>query len=110
MQANRPPQAPFSGPVLGCRDYRWMDYPAREGQHKAHPQDASVQTYRGHHVLRTLMRARFSPMHSTGQAFIYTGSFDGSMHIYGAGMSVQRYVRVQGMHECACVMRAPSSH
>lgn len=61
-----------------------MDYPAREGRPQCHPQDGSVQTYRGHHVLRTLMRARFSPMHSTGQAFLYTGSFDGSMHIYGA--------------------------
>ena len=61
-----------------------MDYPARDGHPKAHPQDAALQTYRGHHVLRTLMRARFSPMHSTGQAFIYTGSFNGSMHIYGA--------------------------
>ena len=43
-----------------------MDYPAREGRPQCHPQDGSVQTYRGHHVLRTLMRARFSPMHSTG--------------------------------------------
>ena len=95
----------FSGPVLGCRDYRWMDYPARNGHPKAHPQDAAVQTYRGHHVLRTLMRARFSPMHSTGQAFIYTGSFDGSMHIYGA-CRVGAVVLASTGAVCECVRDA----
>jgi WD repeat-containing protein 23 len=30
-------------------------------------------TYRGHSVLHTLVRAHFSPEHTTGQRFIYTG-------------------------------------
>jgi len=39
-------------------------------------------TYRGHKVLQTLIRAYFSPVHTTGQKYIYTGSYDGSVYIY----------------------------
>lgn len=55
------------------------------GLHKEikHPQDCSLQTYRGHTVLETLIRAYFSPEHSTGQKYIYTGSKKGGIHIYG---------------------------
>jgi len=42
-----------------------------------HPADVSLMTYRGHHVLKTLIRAYFSPAHSTAQRFIYAGSADG---------------------------------
>lgn len=35
--------------------------------------DTSLMTYRGHSVLRTLIRCRFSPSFSTGQRYIYTG-------------------------------------
>ena len=48
-----------------------------------HPHDISVQTFRGHTVLQTLIRAYFSPAHSTGQRFVYTGSADGTVRIYG---------------------------
>ena len=48
-----------------------------------HPHDVSVQTFRGHKVLQTLIRAYFSPAHSTGQRFVYTGSADGTAQIYG---------------------------
>lgn len=41
-------------------DYRWMDYPPQEKGVK-HPRDLSVATYRGHSVLRTLIRCYFSP-------------------------------------------------
>lgn len=37
---------------------------------------------RGHSVLQTLIRAYFSPAHSTGQRYIYTGSHSGKVHIY----------------------------
>jgi len=49
-----------------------------------HPEqpDESVMSYRGHKVFQTLIRCRFSPAHSTGQRYIYTGSFDGSVYIY----------------------------
>ena len=39
-------------------------------------------TYVGHSVARTLIRARFSPLHSTGQRFIVSGSASGSIFIY----------------------------
>ncbi|CAA7388679.1 unnamed protein product [Spirodela intermedia] len=62
-------------------DYRWMKYP--EGAKLVrHPSDQSLATYRGHSVLRTLIRCYFSPARSTGQRFIYTGSSDHSVYIY----------------------------
>lgn len=64
------------------RDYRWADFPAR-GYIVPHPHDVSVQAFRGHSVLQTLIRAYFSPAHSTGQRYVYTGSADGSVRIYG---------------------------
>ncbi|GAB4851207.1 hypothetical protein Ancab_030501 [Ancistrocladus abbreviatus] len=62
-------------------DYRWMDYPARLIEEK-HPQDQSLATYRGHSVLRTLIRCYFSPAYSTGQKYIYSASNDGCVYIY----------------------------
>ena len=64
-------------------DYRWMGYPAR-GRVVTHPHDGAVQTFRGHTVMGTLIRAYWSPLHTTGQRYIYTGSYDGMVHIYGA--------------------------
>ncbi|KAF0694974.1 Aste57867_14197 [Aphanomyces stellatus] len=63
-------------------DYRWEEYPGNVQGHKPHPQDQSVMTYRGHAVKETLIRCYFSPMHSTGQRFIYSGSADGEVVIY----------------------------
>ncbi|TVU17888.1 hypothetical protein EJB05_33948 [Eragrostis curvula] len=62
-------------------DYRWMSFPS-EAHHFRHPDDQSLATYRGHSVLRTLIRCYFSPTHSTGQRYIYTGSSDKSVYIY----------------------------
>ena len=59
-----------------------MEYPAREFAIR-HPMDNSLMTYRGHQVLQTLIRAYFSPVHSTAQRFIYAGSADGSIQIWG---------------------------
>jgi len=39
-------------------------------------------TYRGHSVLNTLIRCRFSPPDSTNQRFIYTGCAAGRVVIY----------------------------
>jgi len=47
-----------------------------------HKDDQSIMTYRGHKVLQTLIRCRFSPRFSTGQKYIYSGSFDGSVYVY----------------------------
>lgn len=41
--------------------------------------DTSLMTYRGHSVLRTLIRCRFSPAFSTGQRYIYTGCANGKV-------------------------------
>jgi WD repeat-containing protein 23 len=59
-------------------DYRRGNYP---GVPRLHPNDSSVMTYRGHKVLRTLIRCHFSPPSNTGQRYIYTGSADGRAHV-----------------------------
>lgn len=41
-------------------DYRWMEYPSYARRLK-HPHDQSLATYKGHSVLRTLIRCYFSP-------------------------------------------------
>ena len=41
--------------------------------------DTSLMTYRGHSILRTLIRCRFSPAFSTGQRYIYTGCAAGKV-------------------------------
>ncbi|KIY50649.1 WD40 repeat-like protein, partial [Fistulina hepatica ATCC 64428] len=61
-------------------DYRYSRYPPP--RYKAHPKDCSVMTYRGHAVLHTLIRCRFSPAETTGGKYIYSGSFDGRIHIW----------------------------
>lgn len=62
-------------------DYRWMDYPV-QARNLRHPYDQSVATYKGHSVLRTLIRCYFSPEYSTGQKYIYTGSHDSNIYVY----------------------------
>ncbi|XWS36243.1 hypothetical protein CRYUN_Cryun20dG0068800 [Craigia yunnanensis] len=75
-------------------DYRWMDYPPQARDLK-HPCDQSVATYKGHSVLRTLIRCYFSPEYSTGQKYIYTGSHDSHVYIYdlvtGAQVAVLKH-------------------
>ena len=66
-------------------DYRWMEYPPfskHDIAFKGHPDDASIMTYRGHAVLETLIRSYFSPLHTTGQRYIYSGSHDGRVYVY----------------------------
>ncbi|EFJ51643.1 hypothetical protein VOLCADRAFT_103278 [Volvox carteri f. nagariensis] len=62
-------------------DYRWQEYPGTSRVVK-HPLDSSVQTFRGHTVQSTLIRAYFSPAHTTGQRFVYTGCATGGVHVY----------------------------
>ncbi|KAL8515470.1 hypothetical protein ACS0TY_014239 [Phlomoides rotata] len=62
-------------------DYRWMEYP-EQAKFFRHPLDLSLATYKGHSVLRTLIRCYFSPAYSTGQKYIYTGSADSSVYVY----------------------------
>lgn len=39
-------------------------------------------TYRGHAVLQTLIRAYFSPGHTTGQRYIYAGNAEGDILVW----------------------------
>lgn len=63
-------------------DYRYQSYPGRNRLPVTHPHDTSVMTYRGHMIMETLIRCYFSPLHSTAQKYIYTGSADGRVYIY----------------------------
>jgi WD40 repeat protein len=61
-------------------DYRWEAYPSISPV--IHPEDCSIKTFRGHSVLRTLIRCHFSPVYSTGQRYGYTGSANGIVKVY----------------------------
>ena len=61
-------------------DYRFA--PFEEDDYKPHPHDCSLVTFRGHKVLKTLIRCHFSPPNSSNSRYVYTGSFDGKVYIY----------------------------
>lgn len=77
-------------------DYRYPPFPRPKWL--AHPKDCSVMTFRGHSVMRTLIRCHFSPAETTGQQYIYSGSADGQIHIWSLdGRVVQVLDRSQTM-------------
>uniref|UniRef100_A0A060T0Z4 ARAD1C12320p n=1 Tax=Blastobotrys adeninivorans TaxID=409370 RepID=A0A060T0Z4_BLAAD len=61
-------------------DYRYEPY--HGPRVSKHPRDRSVMTYGGHAVRKTLIRARFSPLESTGGQYVYSGSADGCVYIW----------------------------
>jgi WD repeat-containing protein 23 len=61
-------------------DYRFAPYD--EEEYEAHPHDCSLVTFRGHKVLKTLIRCHFSPPGSTDGRYVYSGSHDGSVYIW----------------------------
>jgi WD40 repeat protein len=64
-------------------DYRWQSVPTSSCRRtRKIDGDTSVMTYRGHLVLHTLIRAHFSPEHTTGQRYIYTGCARGNCIVY----------------------------
>lgn len=63
-------------------DYRWETVPRRSPRLQNVIGNDAVMTYRGHRVLHTLLRAKFSPAHTTGQQFIYAGCATGSVVVY----------------------------
>ncbi|KAF9404598.1 hypothetical protein BGZ76_006897, partial [Entomortierella beljakovae] len=73
-------QAKASPPRMSGFDYRDESY-RRSKSYKVKG-DCSVMTFQGHKVLRTLIRCHFSPVSSTGQRYLYTGSADGMIAIY----------------------------
>jgi len=50
--------------------------------YRPHPHDCSLVTFRGHKVLKTLIRCHFSPPGSTDSRYVYSGSYDGSVHVW----------------------------
>ncbi|EFC44360.1 predicted protein, partial [Naegleria gruberi] len=76
--ADSAPQIPRASNLW---DYRYEAAPSRHAR-VIHPHDQSLMTYTGHHVLQTLIRCYFSPMSTTGQQYIYTGSHDGIVYIF----------------------------
>ncbi|MCJ1245808.1 hypothetical protein MMC30_003012 [Trapelia coarctata] len=73
-------------------DYRFMNY--SDSQYRPHPDDCSLVTYRGHKVLKTLIRCHFSPPGSTNSRYVYTGSADGSVYIYNMDATLVKKVDV----------------
>lgn len=63
-------------------DYRWQPVPRKMARTQTLAGDSSLMTYRGHRVLHTLIRCKFSPAFSTGQRYIYTGCATGNPCIY----------------------------
>ncbi|KAL9084705.1 MAG: hypothetical protein Q9165_007953 [Trypethelium subeluteriae] len=61
-------------------DYRYPPYD--EDSYRPHKHDCSLVTFRGHKVLKTLIRCHFSPPNSTDSRYVYTGSSDGSVYVY----------------------------
>lgn len=61
-------------------DYRFEPYP--DDYYEPHEHDCSVVTFRGHRVLKTLIRCHFSPPGSSNSRYVYTGSEDGKVYVY----------------------------
>jgi WD repeat-containing protein 23 len=53
-----------------------------DSTYRPHPHDCSLVTFRGHKVLKTLIRCHFSPAGSTDSRYVYSGSYDGSVYIW----------------------------
>lgn len=61
-------------------EYRMNPY--KLSNWRPHPHDCSLVTFRGHSVLKTLIRCHFSPPGSTDGSYVYSGSYDGKVHIW----------------------------
>jgi WD repeat-containing protein 23 len=70
----------FCAPRRATFDYRWQEY--NDTFWDKDPNDNSVVTFRGHKVLRTLIRCHFSPPGSSDARYVYSGSYDGKVYIW----------------------------
>lgn len=61
-------------------DYRFSPYD--DDDYTPNPHDCSVVTFRGHSVLKTLIRCHFSPPTSSNSRYVYSGSEDGKVWIW----------------------------
>lgn len=69
-------------------DYRHQEFPGHQAS--KHPNDRSVMTYTGHAILKTLIRCGFSPLATTNQQYIYSGSDCGKVWIWNLDGTVNR--------------------
>ncbi|KAF5674918.1 WD-repeat protein [Fusarium heterosporum] len=74
-------------------DYRGGVYDDEDWD--VHPHDNSLVTFRGHKVLRTLIRCHFSPPSSTNSRYVYSGSTDGKVYIWNMDASLAGVVDVK---------------
>jgi WD repeat-containing protein 23 len=74
-------------------DYRQDEYDEEDWD--VHPHDNSLVTFRGHKVLRTLIRCHFSPPSSTNSRYVYSGSADGKVHIWNMDATKAGEIDVQ---------------
>lgn len=81
MRSNKEHEA-VAGTWYGHSHFDYRNSLYAKPRHLSHPKDCSVMTYRGHSVLRTLIRCHFSPAETTGSQYIYSGSKDGRIHIW----------------------------
>lgn len=61
---------------------------------RPHPHDCSLVTFRGHQVLKTLIRCHFSPPGSTDSRYIYSGSYDGNVYIWNMDATLAGKINV----------------
>jgi WD repeat-containing protein 23 len=73
-------------------EYRMNSYDVREW--KPHPYDCSLVTFRGHQVLKTLIRCHFSPPGSTDSRYVYSGSYDGKVYIWNLDATLKDVIDV----------------
>ncbi|KAJ5623095.1 hypothetical protein N7490_011700, partial [Penicillium lividum] len=73
-------------------DYRFQPYP--DDYYEPHEHDCSVVTFRGHRVLKTLIRCHFSPPGSTNSRYVYTGSEDGKIYVYNMDATLAETIDV----------------
>ncbi|KAJ5885139.1 hypothetical protein N7495_009649 [Penicillium taxi] len=73
-------------------DYRFEQYP--DEIYKPHADDCSVVTFRGHRVLKTLIRCHFSPPDSTNSRYVYSGSEDGKVYVYNMDATLAKTIDV----------------
>ncbi|KAF2757599.1 WD40 repeat-like protein [Pseudovirgaria hyperparasitica] len=62
--------------------FEYRNLPYDPSLYRPHPHDASLVTFRGHQVLKTLIRAHFSPPQSSDSRFVYSGSHDGKVYVW----------------------------
>ncbi|KAI0192812.1 WD40-repeat-containing domain protein [Astrocystis sublimbata] len=74
-------------------DYRWSRFD--EDDWFPHPDDNSVVTFRGHQVLRTLIRCHFSPPASTDARYVYSGSYDGKVYVWNMDATIANVIDVR---------------